>query len=108
MSCYNSTVPSSPPQNVMVTSINPGSLIVSWEPPIEIDHNGPIVGYIIRYNRVQSTDIEIVNVSGETTQFTLDGSADYTVVVAAVNINGTGPLSSPVVILSGESGKFPY
>ena len=109
MSCYyNSTVPSSPPQNVTITSINPGSLIVSWEPPIEIDHNGPIISYIIQYTRVKSSDTEMVTVNGQTTRIVisgLDGSADYTVAVAVMNINGTGPSSSLVVGSSGESGE---
>ena len=108
MSCYNSTVPSSPPQNVMVTSINPASLMVSWEPPIEIDHNGPITGYIIQYTRVKLSEMISVNVSGGTTHIIISGlvgSADYSVTAGAINVNGTGPFSSPLVILSGVSGK---
>ena len=42
MSYYNSTVPSSPPLNIIVTSVNPASLGVSWQQPAVIDHNGPI------------------------------------------------------------------
>ena len=49
MSCYNSTVPSSPPQNVMVTSVNPASLEVSWSSPPQIEHNGPLT-YVIHYS----------------------------------------------------------
>ena len=37
MSCYNSTVPSSPPQNVTVKSVNSASLRVSWQPPPMIE-----------------------------------------------------------------------
>ena len=39
------TVPSSSPRNVMVTTVNPASLIVSWQPPPVIDHNGPLTGH---------------------------------------------------------------
>ena len=42
MSCYNSTVPSSPPRDVMVKSRDPASLRVLLQPPLEINHNGPI------------------------------------------------------------------
>ena len=47
MSCYNSTVPKSSPQTVMVESYNPASLMVSWRPPTSRYRNGPITGYTI-------------------------------------------------------------
>ena len=105
MSCYNSIVPSSPPQNVMVTSVNPASLMVSWQPPPPIDHNGPIT-YMIQYTRVGSS----VNVNSGTTQYTISGLVayvDYSVIVAAMNVNGTGPFSNPPVVgRSGEDGEL--
>ena len=109
MSCYNSTVPSSPPQNVLVTSINPASLMVSWQPPPLIDHNGPIT-YMIQYTRVGTIDMMSVNVNSGTTQYTISGLVayvDYTVTVAARTVNGTGPFSDPpVVFRSGEDGEL--
>ena len=108
MSCYNSTVPSSPPQNVTVTSVNPASLMVSWQPPPMIDHNGPIT-YVIQYTRVGSSDMMSVNVNSGTTH-TISGLVayvDYSVTVAARTVNGTGPFSNPPVIgRSGEDGEF--
>ena len=106
MSCYNSTVPSSPPQIVMVTSDDPASLIVSWQPPPPIDHNGPIT-YMIQYTRVGSSDMMSVNVNSGTTQYTISGLVayvDYSVVVAARTVNGTGPSSNPPVV--GRSGEY--
>ena len=108
MSCYNSTVPSSPPLNVMVTSVNPASLEVSWQPPLEIDHNGPITGYVIQYTRVGSSDIMSENVNSGTTH-TISGLVayvDYSVIVAAVNVNGTGSLSNPMMETSGEDSEL--
>ena len=108
MSCYNSTVPSSPPQNVMVTSVNLASLNVSWQPPSQINHNGPITGYVILYARVGSSDMMFVNVNSGTTH-TIPGLvalAEYSVIVAAVNVNGTGAFSDPVTGRSGESGEL--
>ena len=105
MSCYNSIVPSSPPQNVMVTSVNPASLMVSWDPPPPIDHNGPIT-YMIQYSRGGISDMMNVN-SGTT--YTISGLVafvDYSVIVAAVNVNGTGPFSNAVVQRSGEDGEL--
>ena len=107
MSCYNSTEPSSPPQNVMVTSVNPVSLRVSWQPPPLIDHNGPITGHVIQYTRVGSSDMMSVNVTSGTTH-TIQGLiayVNYFVTVAAMTVNGTGPFSDPPVVgRSGEDG----
>ena len=107
MSCYNSTVPSSSPQNVMVTSVNPASLMVSWQPPPPVHHNGPIT-YMINYTRVGSSDMMSVNVNSGTTHTIsrLVAYVDYSVIVAARTGNGTGPFSSTVVQRSGENGQL--
>ena len=108
MSCYNSTVPSSPPQNIMVTSVDPASLIVSWDPPPMIDHNGPITSYVIQFTRVESSDILSVTINSGTTH-TISGLvayADYSVTVAAMNVNGTGAFSNLVVGRSGEDSEL--
>ena len=108
MSCYNSTVPSSPPQNVMVTSVNPASLRVSWQSPLEINHNGIITSYVISYARVGSSDMMSVNVNSGTTH-TISGLVafvDYSVTVAARTVNGTGSFSNAVIQRSGEDGEF--
>ena len=107
MSCYNSTVSSSPPLNVIVASVNPASLIVSWQPPLEIDHNGPITGYVIQYTRVETSNMMSENINSGTTH-TISGLVayvDYSVIMAAVNVNGTGTFSNPVVETSGEDGE---
>ena len=105
MSCYNSTVPSSPPRDVMVESHNPASLNVSWQPPLEIDHNGPITGYVINYTRIESRDMMSVNVNYSSRNILLELVAytDFSVIVAAITVNGTGPFSDPPVV--GRSGE---
>ena len=108
MSCYNSTAPSSPPLNVMVTSVNIASLMVSWQPPLEVDHNGPITGYVIQYTRVESSDDMSENVNNGTTH-TISGLVayvNYSVIVAAVNVNETGTFSNPMVGRSGEDSEL--
>ena len=108
MSCYNSTVPSSPPQNVMVTDRDPASLMVSWQPPPPIDHNGIITSNMIQYTRVDTSVMMSVNVNSGTTQYTISGLVayvDYSVIVAARTVNGTGPFSDPVIQRSGEDGE---
>ena len=108
MSCYNSTVPSSPPLSVMVKSNNQTSLDVSWQPPLEIYRNGLIIGYAINYTRVGSSDEIIVNITNGITH-TRSGLvtfAEYSVAVAAVNVNGRGPFSDAVSGKPGGDGEF--
>ena len=104
--CYNSTAPSSPPLNVMVESHNIASLNVSWQPPIARNRNGPNT-YVIQYTEFESNDMTSVNVTSETTH-TISGLVayvDYSVIVAAMTVNGTGPFSDPPVVgRSGEDG----
>ena len=94
--------------NVTVTSIIPASLRVSWDPPSEIHRNGPITGYVIQYTRVGTSDMTSVNVVNRTTH-TISGLfvlAEYSVTLAAINVNGTGSLSNATMGRSGEDGKF--
>ena len=109
MSCYNSTVPSSPPRDVMIESHNPASLVVSWKPPRRSNRNGEITGHVIQYTRVGSSDMMSVNVANRTTH-TISGlvaHVNYSVIVAAMTVNGTGPFSDPPVVgRSGEDGKL--
>ena len=103
---FNFTVPSSPPQSVTVTSTNPASLQISWQAPPVVNQNGPLTGYVIRYTRSGFTINEIV-ASGLT--YIISGLVpfvNYSVRVAAMTINGTGPFSADIMQVSGESGKL--
>ena len=106
MSYYNSTVPSLPLQNVMVTSVNPASLRVSWQLSSTINYNGPITGHVIRYTGGGTSDIMNVNSGTTHTISGLVAFVDYSVTVAVVNVNGTGPFSNPVVQRSGEDSEL--
>ena len=108
MKCYNSTVPSSPPHSVMITSIDPASLKVSWQPP---KHTVPITSYVIHYIKDGSQDIikDIKNIRGTTHTISgLFACVKYSVKVAAMNGDKTGPFSEPVVEFSGEDSKLCY
>ena len=107
MKCYNFTVPSSPPKSTMITSIDPTSLKISWQPPMK-SHNVPITGYVIQYIKDGSQDMikDIKNINGTT--YTISGlvpCTKYSVKVAAMNDERTGPFSEPVVEISGEDGN---
>ena len=107
MSYYNSTVPSSSPLDVMVESQNPASLLVSWQPPLEENHNGQIIGYKIQYTKDGSSNMN-VNVTNGTnhTISALVAYVNYSVIVAAITVNGTGPFSDPVVGISGGNSEL--
>ena len=106
--CYNSTVPSSPPQSIIVTSTDPASLRVSWQSPMD-NYNVPITGYVIRYrkNAAQDTIEVIKNISGTTHTISgLVACTKYSVMIAAINGDRTGPFSEPVVEISGEDSEL--
>ena len=97
----------------MVESHNPASLMVSWQPPGQRHRNGDITGYMINYTRVGSSDMMSVSVTGETNGtavMTISGLVayvNYSVIVAVMTVNGTGPFSDPPVVgRSGEDGEL--
>ena len=91
----------------MVTSVNPSSLMVSWQPPPEVDHNGVITGYVIQFSRIGGSSDMVTVISGIThTQSGLLPFVDYSVIVAAMTVNGTGPFSNPEVEMSGQDSKL--
>ena len=95
---YNYTAPSSPPENVTVTSIDGVSLSVAWELPSEIHQNGRIISYEIIYRMYYCEldkifDEETVTVNATLTQYIISGLTPfvgYVVKIAARNVNGSG------------------
>ena len=92
----------------MVTSIDPASLRISWQPP---SHTVPITSYVIQYIKDGSQDMikDVKNISRTT--HTISGLAvctKYSIKVAARNVDRTGPFSEPVVEFSGEDGKMHF
>ena len=74
--------------------------------------NGEITGYVVQYNEDSDSDDvmtkSVVLIEGEPSQnCTIDSlspSTSYTFQVAAVNANGTGPLSEPYCVTTLEGG----
>ena len=83
---------------------------MSWQPPLEKHYIGSITSYIIQYGRVGSDDKMSINVPNDTkhTMSGLFAYVEYSVKVAAVNANGTGPFSKLVVATSGEDSELGY
>ena len=93
----------------MVTDSDPSSLVVSWQSPPVIDHNGVITEYVIEYTRVGTSDTMRETVNSGTTQTIISGLVafvNYSVQVAAINVNGTGSFSSTVVQVSGQDSEL--
>ena len=94
---YVFAVPGAPPQSVAVSSISSYSIKVSWGKVLCDQRNGEITGYQVNYTSV--SDDEIVTVTGNETNVTLSDLqpyTDYSISVAAMTVNGTGPFSTPI------------
>ena len=108
MKYYYSTVPSSPPQNILIATTDPASLRVSWQPPLE-SHNVPITGYVIKYFKDGSQDMlkDVKNIRGTTHTISgLVACTKYSVKVAATDDDRTGPFSELMEEISGEDGNI--
>ena len=92
-------------------STDPATLSVTYSPPEERSRNGDVTGYEIRYTIVDTGETQVMNVNGsdEDSQISemqeLVAFTNYSIEVAAVNVNGTGPFSNAVTGLSGEDSK---
>ena len=91
---------------------DPAMLSVTYTPPEPIFRNGDVTGYEIRYTRVGSDISEMRTIGGGSANGDrtsaipgLVAFTSYSVQVAAVNVNGTGPPSDPVVGFSGEDSE---
>ena len=73
------------------------------------NHNVPITGYVIQYSKDGPQDMinDIRNISGTT--HTISGLVAYTkysVKVAAMTVDETGPFSESVIQISGEDSEL--
>lgn len=97
-------VPSGPPQDIQYSKSS-RDIALSWAPIVCSQCNGPILDYMVEF---QSLEDDVVNVTVSANEtFTAGGlvpSTNYTFRVAGVNINGTGPFSNALTILTDEDG----
>ena len=90
---------------------DPAMLSVTYRPPEGRLRNGDVTGYVIRYTRVGSGVSQMMSVSDSNFGFRtsmlpeLETFTSYSVEVAAVNVNGTGPFSDPITGISGQDGE---
>ena len=90
---------------------DPAMLSVRYRSPEASLHNGYVTEYVIRYTRVGSGVLQMMIVDSNSNRFQRDDLPEvevftsYSVQVAAINVNGTGPFSDPVMALSGQDSE---
>ena len=116
-------VPSGPPIYLKGHSTNPSAMVISWNEPRLLDRNGQITNYMITLRNISDEESFVIaanrcNASRSTNKggcpsgrhsVTLTDLAPhviYDVRVAAMNSNGTGPMSNSILLSSGEDSEF--
>lgn len=91
----------------MSVSNPPASINLTWTPPNMTAAEASLTGYRIIIDLEDSPEQFVANVGLETShlQTGLRPRTTYIVVIAAVNLIGTGNFSSPVRVTSGEGSR---
>ena len=90
-----------------VSIISSTAIIVQWETVPCIEQNGDITGYTVLV--LESGEMERVEDFGDVTQVTISDltpSTTYSIQVAAVNSEGTGPYSDLIIIDTPDSELY--
>ena len=90
---------------VSAQSLNPSSLILSWEPPVQELRNGIIQQYTVII--IEEETGRVISLSTRDTGLnvtSLHPYYTYNCTIAAATSAGTGPFSSPVIIRLPETG----
>ena len=102
-------VPSDSPTSITVSRSTSTTITVQWGEVECIDRNGEIAGYSVRYSGGGSTDTRFVS-GGDTRQATISELipfTEYTIEVAPVNNEGTGPYSVSIIrVTQGANVSF--
>ena len=88
--------------------IQPTEVVFRWREVACVQQNGPTTGYVMRYYATCGADRGQQNKPVVTTgdietmgSIQIEGltpNTEYAFQVAAVNVNGTGPFSGPVIL----------
>ena len=96
------SVPSGAPQVLEAMFVQHTEVSLSWRVVPCVQQNGPITGYVVRYYATCDTGRNMQqNKSVVTTGDIIDGltpNTEYAFQVAAVNVNGTGLFSEPIML----------
>ncbi len=97
--------PSGTPQEVTIVDTTSTKITVQWREVPCIEQNGDIIGYTVRYS-ISGSNITLRNYSDTVaTLVDLTPLTIYSIEVAAVNVNGTGPFSTLVYLRTDRESK---
>ena len=100
-----SSVPSAPPHNLSVISVNSTTLTLSWDPPSSDQINGYIRHYtVVVTERETASEFQEQPTNTQVTIQSLHPYYTYTCRVAAVT-TGSGPYTGNLTIQLPEDGK---
>ena len=103
-------VPSTPPVNISVYSINSTAIQAEWNAPELIDQNGVLTSYQVRYNgSALDTTERSLNLSINTMSVILTGllpNVYYCVMIRVENGAGLSEFSSPNCSRTQEASKI--
>ena len=104
----SSTAPTGVPGGLTSASVESRLLSLVWETVLCLHQGGPITGYWLRYSN--GSERYTVNIIGkDNRQYNLTGLTpftSYSVHVAAVNDEGTGPYSTPLTVETLQEGEL--
>ena len=101
-----SVVPSGRPRNIIVSQTS-RSVSLEWDLPLPADRNGVITSYFIRVTDIQTSVISDYTTAA--TSYTVESlrpRTPYSIMIAARNVNGTGPFSWMREVQTAEDGKL--
>ena len=103
-------VPSAPPVNLTVYSLNSTAIQAEWNAPELIDQNGVLTSYQVRYNGSElDTTERSLNLSINTMSVVLTGllpNVYYCIIIRVENGAGLSEFSSPNCTRTHEAGKI--
>ena len=100
----NTAGPSAAPTGFAVLSVTNSSVTLTWNNIPCVDRNGPFLGYVIEYTPdggMASTTL----LTGSNQLTGLAACTNYTLRIAAQNDASTGEFSSPLSVITNETGE---
>ena len=99
-------VPSGTPREITRVNTTSTEITLHWREVPCIDRNGGIIGYTVRYS-ISGSNITLRNYSDTVaTLVDLIPFTNYSIEIAAFNVNGTGPFSTPVYMRTDDDSKW--
>ena len=103
-------VPAASPHLIQSTTVNPTTVLMTWQPPPPEHQNGIITAYVVHVS-LEDNDTIVQHYTTSSLNVTLVGLhpfSTYMVLVAAETDVGRGPFSSGLRVYTPEDGKTFY